>query len=82
MAEQRYACAITGISFLTPRPEKAFRPSLDRISPAQGYVAGNVRVVCMIVNLALSNWGEGPLNRMVDCIAKKRLANHLANQRG
>lgn len=36
-------------------------PTLDRIEPARGYVAGNVRVVCRLMNFALGDWGEDVL---------------------
>lgn len=56
-------CEVTGYPLdLSPVTSKYERrpnsPSLDRIDPARGYLIGNVRVVCLAVNLAMSNWGE------------------------
>ena len=56
-------CEVTGYplnsSPLTVRYERRpDSPSLDRINPKLGYTKKNVRVVCLAVNLAMSNWGE------------------------
>ena len=48
-----------------------FRPSLDRIEPDHGYVKGNVRIVAFIVNLAMNEWGEEALWRLVESMAEK-----------
>ena len=64
LVDQRHACALSGIRLITtPAGQKRgpFGPSLDRIVPAHGYVPGNVRIVCNMVNLAMSNWGESAL---------------------
>lgn len=34
-----------------------YKPSLDRIDPQQGYVVGNLRLVCWCVNTAMNTWG-------------------------
>lgn len=63
---QNWRCAVSGIHLTEPRGKKEpFAPSLDRIVPALGYVVGNVRVVCMIVNLAMNVWGEESLVKLV-----------------
>jgi hypothetical protein len=58
-------CMISGIPFdATPfigSMRRPFAPSLDRIDSAQGYVVGNVRLVCVLVNLAMNQWGLEPL---------------------
>ena len=56
-------CAISGLAFTSDRIPAAFvkhpfAPSLDRIDCGRGYVAGNVRVVCIAVNFGLGQWGE------------------------
>lgn len=75
---QGWKCAVSGIAFpasrTTTRPEHAFRPSIDRIEPKLGYVESNVRVVCEIVNLAMNNWGEDPLWRLVRQMRKVGLS--------
>jgi hypothetical protein len=62
-------CQVTGIRFslwkgdgLRRRP---FAPSVDRVVSANGYVPGNVRLVCISVNIALSDFGEATLRQMV-----------------
>lgn len=70
LAEQsKGACALTGLPFIVardPRYDRAnpFTPSLDRIQARAGYVPGNVRLVCLCVNIALSNWGDGVFSLM------------------
>lgn len=53
-------CALTGLEMTTDGNRGAFTASLDRIVPARGYTQGNVRWVCLMVNCALNEWGEGP----------------------
>lgn len=56
-------CSLTHIPFSTARIDGAYRapyaPSLDRIDSARGYHKDNVRLVCVAVNWALSDWGQG-----------------------
>jgi hypothetical protein len=66
LVDQKYRCAVTGIELAAPlNTTQPFGPSLDRIIPALGYVVGNVRVTCLIVNLAMNKWGEGVLRRLL-----------------
>lgn len=67
LVDQRYRCAVSGIELETPnvKPAGPFGPSLDRITPSLGYVHGNVRVTCLIVNLAMNKWGEQALRKLV-----------------
>lgn len=70
MDEQQWRCAISRIPFDTQRggylrKQRAFKPSIDRIIPGLGYVPGNVRIVCTMVNYAMNTWGEGPLLELV-----------------
>ena len=69
---QNNRCALTGIEFrygeevngsLHKRP---FAPSLDRIDCKSGYIIGNVRVVCVIVNFALCEFGDKPFDEMCE----------------
>ena len=41
-----------------------FAPSLDRVVPARGYVAENVRFVCTAANFAMNQWGVDVLRRL------------------
>lgn len=50
-------CELTGLPFNLSGGRTWDGPSLDRIVPADGYVIGNVRVVCYAVNSALGDWG-------------------------
>jgi hypothetical protein len=56
-------CELTGIPFryecgqdVRRRP---FAPSLDRIDRRYGYDLANCRLVCVAINIALNEWGEG-----------------------
>lgn len=61
-------CAITGLPFelsdQTVSRRNPFGISLDRIDCSKGYVVGNVRCVCLIVNIAMSNWGSDAVRTM------------------
>jgi len=56
------ACELTGIPFDTATGRngrrRPFAPSMDRIDCSKGYIAGNVRLVALIVNCALGDFGE------------------------
>lgn len=80
LIEQKYRCAVTGIALeITPQGRKranhyrdAFGPSIDRIVPAKGYVRGNVRITCCIVNIAMNEWGLEALLKVVDAMKARR----------
>lgn len=62
-------CEITGIHFRFDKHHNAckrqpFAPSVDRIDSSRGYVPDNVRLVCLIVNYAMMQWGEDALKEM------------------
>ena len=61
----RGRCALTKIPFSWDEigasgkhRRRPYLPSLDRIDSSKGYVAGNVRLVCVAANLAMNSWGE------------------------
>lgn len=61
-------CAVSGIEFSDEYHKNAFvktpfEPSLDRIDSSGGYTKGNVRLVCMIANFAMGQWGDRVLRR-------------------
>lgn len=65
---QGYACPISG-SYFEPDPPgggpaSPYQPSLDRIDASAGYEPGNVRITCLLVNLAMNRWGEEPLRKI------------------
>lgn len=73
-------CALTGIEMTRraggrPGPWSA---SLDRIDPAKGYVAGNVRWIVWSMNIALHNWGEEKFRRLAMAYLKHDQQAHLA----
>lgn len=64
--KQAYRCAVTGLPFATPNPNRTtrlnpFTPSLDRIDNAKGYTPENVRIVIAAFNLMRLDWPEAVL---------------------
>lgn len=62
------ACQVTGVPFdLTPHTNgrSPFAPSIDRIDGRRGYVAGNVRLVVQIANLAMNVWDAETLREFI-----------------
>jgi hypothetical protein len=77
--EQRMVCTVSGLPFREQQAgpnsfRSPFRPSLDRITPAKGYVKGNVRLVLTLVNLAMNDWGADPLIEVAKAIVKLKTA--------
>lgn len=73
---QRYRCVISGIEFeqstyWRTKRRNPFSPSIDRIDNARGYEIGNVRIVCLIVNLARSNFDDSALVKMAKAIVDR-----------
>lgn len=66
----RGVCEFSGIRLDLSPGRKIESPSLDRINPKLGYVLSNVRIVCFGINVALNDWGEAGLMRMVNAIAR------------
>lgn len=74
--DQRWRCAVSGIEFEVPGRHgnwhrHPFGPSLDRIVPMDGYVPGNVRLVCNMVNIAMSEWGADNFYRLVAAMTRR-----------
>lgn len=70
-------CMVSGIPFELARfpgsARRPFAPSLDRIDSRKGYTATNCRLVCVLVNLALNQWGMEPLMRVArNLVARER----------
>lgn len=66
LREQGWKCAISKIDFDLRTPgevggPRPFGPGVDRIIPANGYRADNIRIVCNIINFAMNRWGLDPL---------------------
>lgn len=70
LAAARDRCVLTGIEFdyhagrLPDGSVRPLAPSLDRIDNRLGYDAGNVRLVCTSVNIALNVWGVENFERV------------------
>lgn len=81
LVDQRWRCAVSGMPFTTPKTalgrhrKNPFGPSLDRIVPSLGYVAGNLRVVTNIVNSAMNEWGLESLLEMIAAIKAQQAAS-------
>lgn len=83
---QNRKCAITGLPFEFKPVRKGARgplhPSVDRINCKRGYVIGNVRVVCLAINIALNEWGEDVFLRIAGAAlaaARQRPLTSLAS---
>lgn len=67
---QEQKCALTGLDFkydpenVEVAHKRPFAPSLDRIDSTKGYTKDNVRFVCIIVNFALSEFGDKAFDKM------------------
>lgn len=60
-------CALSGIPFdfeRRGRKRRPFAPSIDRIDSMKAYTRANCRLVCVAVNYAMSDWGEGVLRQV------------------
>lgn len=59
-------CALSAIEFdtgptATRHQKRPFAPSIDRLDNTKGYEEGNVRLVCVAVNIAMNIWGADVL---------------------
>lgn len=74
-AESGGRCAVSGVQFSDRRigSRRPLLPSLDRIDCQKGYVFTNCRIVCMVVNYAMSDFGESALRIVARSIVKKEL---------
>ena len=81
MALYEGKCEISGIplELMTNKKysKQPFKPSLDRINNNKGYVKGNIRIVCTMVNFAKNVWSDEDLKWMLDGYRFKGLSNQL-----
>jgi hypothetical protein len=72
---QNWRCAVTGLAFHDEKVEGAhvrpFMASIDRIKCAHGYTKGNIRLVCVAVNLAMSTYGESVFGQLARAYVKR-----------
>lgn len=78
---QKGCCDVSGLVFNDERHEGAFvktpfAASLDRIDSSKGYIAGNVRLVCMAANFALNEWGDDVLRRLAHGVVETEQKRH------
>ena len=61
-------CMVSGIPFEHEKIEGCFRrpfaPSVDRIDSSKGYTVANCRLVCVMANTAMNQWGLQRLLRL------------------
>lgn len=74
-------CSVSGIPFSRQGEEfgkrKPFAPSLDRIHSHRGYTKENCRIVCILANLAMNEWGEKPLVDFCQAVYKTQLRKRV-----
>lgn len=60
LPEVEYRCEVTGTKFSDTRigHKRPFLPSIDRKHSKLGYTQSNCRLVCVCVNVGMSDWGE------------------------
>lgn len=69
-------CAVSGVTLERPTCSgraRALNASIDRLDCSKGYTLDNVRVVCLMVNLSMRDWGEAVVRQ----IARNLVANEL-----
>lgn len=64
-----FRCSLSGISFSKPGTNgdlgrDPWAASIDRIENRHGYSRDNIRVVCLIANIAMNQWGHDQLLRL------------------
>lgn len=70
-------CMLTDIPFSDEKAvgakKRLWRPSIDRIDSSRGYEVGNVRLICVVANFALSNHGDAVFEKIAVAYVLKRL---------
>ena len=71
-------CALTGIPLIYSTDNESnyrsspFMVSIDRINSNLGYTEDNIRLVCLIVNCSLNEWGEEFFSTMCEAYIKNK----------
>jgi hypothetical protein len=63
---QKGVCEISGIPLRFDGGRTYDSPSIDRINPKEGYQYSNIRIVSLVMNCALGNWGENVLKEVME----------------
>lgn len=59
-------CEISGVKFCYGIAGRHWNsPSIDRIDSSRGYTIGNVRIICVALNMALNEWGDDGLKKLL-----------------
>jgi hypothetical protein len=81
METQNNRCAVTDLPFRNDKPEglrvRPWAASLDRLSGQSGYVAGNVRIVCCFVNVAMNGFGDDFFSTVLEPLIQARVKAQL-----
>jgi hypothetical protein len=75
-------CEVSGVPFDHARTDTLYRPfapSLDRICAKNGYTPGNVRLVSVMVNAAINQWGEDRFFYMVSYASQRLVGTREGN---
>lgn len=76
-ADNKGLCEVSGLPLTLDRDLagdrrfQPFNPSLDRRDNARGYTPDNVRIVCVLVNLALNGFGDETFIRVCKAVAAR-----------
>ena len=70
-------CEVTGLQFELRSgghfDRNALGPTIDRIDSKRGYTEDNVQIVCLIYNLAKSNWNHDEVMLMVEALSAVKI---------
>lgn len=69
--ENEGKCEISDIPFVL-KGRSPFSISIDRIDATKGYTKDNVRLVCLMINFALNNFGDTVFFQMCEAVTNKQ----------
>lgn len=68
LARAEGKCEVTGLAFnnevVKAFSRRPYAPSIDRIDSSKGYAPANCRLVCVVTNLAMNEWGDKVITAM------------------
>lgn len=76
--DQKGLCSLSGLKLVTNELRESnkhyypYAPSIDKIDPSKGYVLSNIRIVAVIVNLALNQFGDDVFDIMCKSYIEKK----------